>query len=146
VESSLLHCGIDHISKEGTFCFRPALLNQRRKRAYDPLVPRMCQILSLHRHDIVHHCVGAVRGPAPYRREHGRSALTGVVLHFGHWAFPATGHRSKSRPKPRLGGALAEALGEASQDNFAIKGAIINLAASLARYIRMDGDSGNVSV
>ena len=28
VESSLLHCsGIDELSKEGTFCFRPALVN-----------------------------------------------------------------------------------------------------------------------
>jgi hypothetical protein len=70
----------------------------------------------------------------------------GIVLSFGHRAFLATGHRSKNRRKPRLGGAFAEALGEASQDNFAIKGAIVNLAASLARYIRMDGDSGSVSV
>ncbi|MGH6867479.1 MAG: hypothetical protein ACREDA_01115 [Methylocella sp.] len=45
-----------------------------------------------------------------------------------------------------LGGVLAGALGEASQDNFAAKGTVVNLAAGFMRYIRMDGDLGSVSV
>ena len=44
-----------------------------------------------------------------------------------------------------MGGALAEDLGEASQDNFAAKGAIVNLAAGLMRYAHMDGDSGTLA-
>jgi hypothetical protein len=35
-------------------------------------------------------------------------------------------------------------LGEAPQDNFAAKGAIVNLAAGLMRYAQMDGDSGTL--
>ena len=46
VESSLLHCsGIDELSNEGTFRFRPTSCEQRQKRSNDPLPPRMCQFL-----------------------------------------------------------------------------------------------------
>jgi len=46
VESSLLHCsGIDELSNEGTFRFRPTSCEQRQKHSNDPLPPRMCQFL-----------------------------------------------------------------------------------------------------
>jgi hypothetical protein len=46
VESSLLHCsGIDELSNEGTFRFRPTSCEQRQKHSNDPLSPRMCQFL-----------------------------------------------------------------------------------------------------
>ena len=49
VESSLLHCiGIDALSKEGTFRFRPKSWEQRRKHRNVPLLPRRCQLFSLY--------------------------------------------------------------------------------------------------
>ena len=44
VESSLLHCsGIDELSNDGTFRFRPTSCGQRQKHSNDPPPPRMCQ-------------------------------------------------------------------------------------------------------
>lgn len=46
VESLLLHCsGLDELSNEGTFCFRPTSCEQRQKHSNAPLPPRMCQFL-----------------------------------------------------------------------------------------------------
>ena len=43
-EPSLLHCsGIDELSNDGTFRFRPTSCGQRQKHSNDPPPPRMCQ-------------------------------------------------------------------------------------------------------
>ena len=39
--------GIDELSNEGTFRFRPTSCAQRGEHSNDPLLPRMCQLFSL---------------------------------------------------------------------------------------------------
>jgi hypothetical protein len=80
VESSLLHCsGIEELSNEGTFRFRPTSCEQRQKHSNDPLLQRMCQFFSRRCH--TNAACGPLVRPVGVSGAHVRSIRLALIKH-----------------------------------------------------------------